>query len=60
MKRNIRKERKNISDIDVNVRDAVLVDAINYLGTYGGIDFALYTKDLYDLKFFPMRHDYLP
>lgn len=46
----IRKERKNISDIDENVRDAVLVDAINYLGIKGGIDFALYTKDLYDLK----------
>lgn len=30
------------------VRDAVLVDFINYLGMKGGISFALYTKDLYD------------
>lgn len=36
-----------IANIDKNVRDAVLVDAINYLGTFGGCDFALYTKDLY-------------
>lgn len=32
------------------VRDAVLVDAINYLGSRGGCDFTLYTKDLYDSK----------
>lgn len=29
------------------VRDAVLVDSINYLGVVGGLDFALYTMDLY-------------
>lgn len=40
-------ERKIISKIDTKVRDAVLVDAINYLGAQGCCDFALYTKDLY-------------
>ena len=39
--------RKNISNIDPNVRDAVLTDAINYLGAQGYCDFRLYTKDLY-------------
>ena len=41
-------ERKLISKINTKVRDAVLVDAINYLGMNGGINFALYTRDLYD------------
>lgn len=41
---------KSISDIDKKVRDAVLVDAINYLGFKGGCDFALYTQDLYDVE----------
>lgn len=44
----IASERKLISKVDTKVRDAVLVDAINFLGMQGGIDFALYTKDLYD------------
>lgn len=43
----ISSNREIIANIDKDVRDAVLVDAINYLGTYGGCDFALYTKDLY-------------
>lgn len=43
-------ERKLISKINTKVRDAVLVDAINYLGMNGGINFALYTRDLYDDK----------
>ncbi len=43
----ISSNREIISSIDKNVRDAVLVDAINYLGTYGGCNFALYTKSLY-------------
>lgn len=43
----ISSNRENIANIDKDVRDAVLVDAINYLGTFGGCDFALYTKDLY-------------
>lgn len=47
-KKYIASERKIISKIDTKVRDAVLVDAINFLGIQGGIDFALYTKDLYD------------
>lgn len=46
----ITSERKIFSKIDEKVRDAVLVDAINYLGMNGGIDFALYTKNLYDGK----------
>lgn len=43
----ISSNREISANIDKNVRDAVLVDAINYLGTFGGCDFALYTKDLY-------------
>ncbi len=46
----ISSNREIIANIDKNVRDAVLVDAINYLGTHGGCDFALYTKDLYSGK----------
>lgn len=49
----IAENRKITSDIDKKVRDAVLVDAINYLGVQGGCDFALYTKDLYDAQ----RHE---
>lgn len=40
--------RKATSNIDKNVKDAVLVDAINYLGAQGGCDFALYTEGLYN------------
>lgn len=43
----IAQNRKIIANIDKNVRDAVLVDAINYLGLCGCCDFALYTHDLY-------------
>lgn len=41
-------DNQNIANIDV--RDAVIVDAINYLGLQSWCDFALYTKDLYDNK----------
>ena len=44
----ISEDRKITSNIDKKVRDAVLVDAINYLGEQGCCNFALYTKDLYD------------
>lgn len=44
----IASERKLTSRIDTKVRDAVLVDAINFLGKK--MDFALYTKDLYNNK----------
>lgn len=50
----IASKRKFISREDTKsreellIRDAVLVDAINYLGMRGGIDFALHTIDLYD------------
>ena len=49
----ISENRKFIINIDKKVRDAVLVDAINYLGSRGCCDFGLYTKDLYDDK----RHE---
>ena len=44
----VKENSKITSNIDPKVRDAVLVDAINYLGIQGGCDFALYTEDLYD------------
>lgn len=44
----ISSDRNLISNIDTKIRDAVLVDFINYLGMNGGIDFALYTYNLYD------------
>ena len=46
----ISENRRIISNVDKKVRDAVLVDAINYLGFQGCCDFALYTKDLYDAE----------
>lgn len=50
----IAEDRSIISNIDKNIRDAVLVDAINYLGLHGGCsgcsEFGLYTEDLYDTK----------
>ncbi len=39
--------------ISKEVRDAVVVDSINYVGLSCGMDFALYTCDLYDDK----KHD---
>lgn len=44
----IKQERKLIANVDNKVRDAVLVDAINYLGAQAWCDFALYTRDLHD------------
>jgi hypothetical protein len=44
------KEKDKSNIINVDVRDAVIVDAINYLGVQGWCDFALYTQDLYDDK----------
>lgn len=49
----ITENRKITSNIDKKIRDAVLVDAINYLGVQSYCDFALYTQDLYDDK----RHE---
>lgn len=46
----ISENREVVSKINRKVRDAVLVDAINYLGIQGGCAFALYTQDLYDSK----------
>ena len=37
-----------IKHIDNDVRDAILVGLINYLGMIGCIDFGLYSKDLYE------------
>lgn len=44
----INSERKLTSNIDKKVRDAVLVDFVNYLGRICGLDFALYTIDLHE------------
>lgn len=44
----IKENRDAIKGMDPNLRDAILVDAINYLGTPVGGDYGLYTKDLYD------------
>ena len=46
----INENRKITTNIDKKVRDAVLVDAINYMGVQGCCDFALCTKDLYDTQ----------
>ena len=44
--------KEYIQETNINVtkevRDAILVDFINYLGVQGWIDLALYTKGLYD------------
>lgn len=44
----ILENRNVIKNIDNDVRDAVLVDLINYLGMIGCIDFGIYSKDLYE------------
>lgn len=44
----ILENRSVIKNIDNDVRDAVLVDLINYLGMIGCIDFGIYSKDLYE------------
>lgn len=46
-KKYIIEDRVITKGVNDDVRDAVIVDAINYLGTKGNIDFGLYTKDLY-------------
>lgn len=51
VKKYISANREVIAKIDDNVRDAILVDAINYLGVVGGCDYALYTTDLYNEVF---------
>ena len=49
--------RKITSNIDKKVRDAVLVDSINYLGVFGCRGFILYTKNLYDENRFEEKVD---
>ena len=44
----IKNDNEKIANIDTKIRDAVLVDAINYLGVQAFFDFGLYTYDLYD------------
>lgn len=44
----IKNDNEKIANIDTKIRDAVLVDAINYLGSQAWCDFGLYTCDLYD------------
>ncbi len=46
----INENHKIITNINKKVRDAVLVDAINYIGSQGCCDFALYTSDLYNYQ----------
>lgn len=48
VKKYINTERKTIENIDQKVRDAVLVDAVNYVGRQNLIDYALHTQTLYD------------
>jgi len=36
--------------IDQDIIDAILVDFINYIGMQQGVDYALYTRDLYPIK----------
>lgn len=43
----IASNREANANIDKNVRDAVLVDVINYMGYLGCYNFGLYTTDLY-------------
>jgi hypothetical protein len=43
------KHMNEITDLDVidqKVIDAILVDFINFVGYFQGVDYALYTKDL--------------
>ena len=49
----IKNDNEKIANIDTKIRDAVLVDAINYLGSQAWCDFGLYTCDLYDNR----KHD---
>lgn len=47
----IKANRKSILSIDKDVRDAVLVDFINYMGIFGGADFGLHTDQLYEKRY---------
>lgn len=44
----IKNDNEKIANIDTKIRDAVLVDAINYLDGQAFFGFGLYTYDLYD------------
>lgn len=46
----VAENRSAISNIDKKVRDAVLVDSINYLGVRCGYDYGMNTEDLYNTK----------
>ncbi len=48
VKKYINTERKTIENIEQKVRDAVLVDAVNYVGRQNVIDYALHTQALYN------------
>ena len=50
--RNYIKEKRELTkDIDTKLIDAILVDAINYMGRVGWCDFALCTKDLHTNRY---------
>ena len=53
----IKENRKFISNIDKEVRDAVLIDSINYFGLLNGCDCLLTTNDLYTTKEYPIKVD---
>ena len=38
---------KKIEDVSQNIIDALLIDFINYVGMGQGVDYAIYTTDLY-------------
>ena len=53
----INQDKKQISNHESRIRNAVLVDAINYLGIINGCEFDLCTKNLYSGKKYPKKVD---
>lgn len=53
----IKEDRKLISNIDKNVRDAVLIDSINYFGLINGYDCLFNIDSLYDSKKYSVNVD---
>jgi hypothetical protein len=39
---------KGNEKIDKNIIDAVIVDFINFIGSWQGLDYGMYVKDLYE------------
>ena len=53
----IKENRKLTSNIDQEVRDAVLIDSINYFGLINGYDCLFNTDNLYDSKKYSVKID---